>query len=437
MSAYIKNLNSADVLKAFEDVKCSTDDPMDCIQQLSGAIKGYLVSRDAKLLEAPNYQAYKAFLAAKGAWREGDPAYVREQLDKAIAYDPDFIDSYFLLLDWFYNEGKSKEAYDTIQVMKLRFTDLDDRQNNMLKYHEADVKGENDKAYAFFLNEYAIDPKDLFINNTAMVMAMMYKHNPEEALTFFKEIPYDSIQTEGCTYCAERIELGMWAALDAGDMQLADELAPKIYGALNIRKSFGTLVMYHVWKNDTVMINQLIADSRNHPKYDETWEYLNYLAGRLFLLRGQNEIASSYFKKAIIANQPIGGRMLAKSYYFNNELDRSLATHQKILKEHPGNIPTLIEIGMIYARQGNDKEAMKIIDTLEQRKIPLFDYGYTEYFQARIYALLGEHDTAIKLLGKSIAQGEKYDLWVTFNHDPDLMMLWDEPEYKRLMSKFD
>ncbi len=435
MSAYIKNLSNFDIIKSFKDVKCSAESPMDCIQELAGAIKGYLVSRDALLLTAPNYQAYKAFLAAKGAWREGDPKYVREQLNKAITYDPNFIDSYFLLLDWFYNEGKNEEAADTIRSMKLRFTDLDDRTANMLKYHDADVNGQNDEAYAYFLKEYNNDPKDLFTNNSAMVMAMMYEHNPEEAVKFFKEIPYDSIQTEGCVYCGERFELGMWAALDAEDMKLADEIAPKIYNALNTRKSFGTLVMYQVWKADTIMINQLISDSRNHAKYDPSWEYLNYLAGRLFLVRSQPELASKYFKKAIDKMKFLPKRYLAKCYYSDHQYDLALSTLKEVLKNDPENVIAIIETGMTQARKGNATEAKKIITQIESYKKP-FDYGYIEYYQARIYALLGEPELAISLLDKAIAKGFKYDLWITFNHDPDLMVLWDHPEYERLMSKF-
>ncbi len=435
MTAFIKSLSNARTIKAFEDVTCKTNSPMDCIEQLSGDIKGFLVSRDAKLLKAPNYEAYKAFLLAKGAWREGDPEYVRAQLDKAIRNDPDFIDSYFLLLDLFYNEGKPQEAYDTIQAMKVRFTDLNARQKNMLEYHEADVEGHNDEAYAFFLKEYEKDPKDLFTNNSAIVMAMMYRHNPNEALKFFNEIPYDSIQTEGCTYCGERFEMAMWAALDAGDMELADILATKIYQALNTRKSFGTLVMYHVWKNDTAMINQVITDSRRHPDYDQYWEYLNYLAGRLFLVREQPEIASIYFKKGIERWKGSEDRMLGKCYYFDNQLDLALAHHKMVLEKRPTSDITLIEIGMIYARQGNVQEATKVIEQLESRRIT-FDYGYIEYHQGRIYALLGEKEKAIELIGIAIGKGCKYDLWITFDHDPDIMTLRDHPEYIRIMRQF-
>ena len=320
--------------------------------------------------------------------------------------------------------------------MRTRFTDLNERELNRLNYHEADLLGHNDEAYEYFMKEYEQDHKDLFNNTAAMVMAMMYRHNGDEALEYFSAIPADSIETTGCSYCVERISVAMWAALDAGDIKLADALAPKMYKALHIRKDFGILVMYHAWKNDTTLINQLIHDARNHPNYELEWEYLNYLAGRLFLVRGEPEIASRYFKKGIERYKGTKERMLSKCYYFDNQLDMALSSLEAFIKENPDSYIARVELGMIYARQGKADKAVGVIEELES-KIGPFNYGEAEYHQARIYALLGEKEKAIDLIGKAIARGFKYDLWVTFDHDPDIMSLKDHPEYIRLMSQFD
>ena len=84
---------------------------------------------------------------------------------------------------------------------------------------------------------------------------------------------------------------------------------------------------------------------------------------------------------------------------------------------------------------GNTVEAKKVIDQLELLRQP-FDYGMTEYFQGRIYGLLGDKELAVKLLDISISKGQKYDLWVTFDHDPDLLVLKDDPGYKAMIAKF-
>jgi len=437
MSGWIKNLQSGKILESLDDVKCKSEYPMDCIQAMAGNIKGYWASRNDKVLTAPNYDAYKAYLAARAAWRGDDSEFVYEQLNKSIRLDPGFIDPYFLLLDFFYNEKEYKAAYDSVQVIRKRFTELDAREKVMLNYHLADINGKNDDAYNYFLNEYAYDPKDMFTNNSAMVMAMMYRHNPKQALSFFRDIPFDSIQIEGCSYCGDRMEVAMWAALDLDSMALADILAPKVSSALDNRGRFGTMIMYYVWKNDTAKIDQLITEARSHPHYDETWEYLNYLAGRLYLLRGNAALSSRYAQMAIEAHMPYPslGRMRGKSYYLNNQLDKALATFLAARKLDPDDTRILVELGMVYAKQGNRAEMKKIIDLLQSLK-PDFDYGMTEYNQGRIYAIAGELDKAVSLLETAINKGQKYDLWITFDHDPDLMVLRDFPAYQKMMERF-
>jgi tetratricopeptide (TPR) repeat protein len=358
-------------------------------------------------------------------------------LNTSIRLDPDFIDPYFLMLDFFYNEKLNAQAADTIKAIRQHFTELDERETNMLNYHTADVEGRNADVYRYFLKEYAEDPKDMFTNNSGMVIAMMYKHDPRKALEFFNEIPMDSVQVEGCYYCAERLEQAMWSALDIDSMTLADKLAPKMETALYTRKSYGSLIMYYVWKKDTLKIDQLIIDARHHPAYNETWEYLNYLAGRLFLLRGDKELSLHYAQEAIQAYLPFPNqiRMLGKSYYLNNQLDKALASLKTALVKLPEESRTLPEIGTVYARQANKVEAKKVIDQLEALRKP-FDYGATEYFQGRIYALLGDKEKAVQLLQTSIKKGQKYDLWVTFDHDPDLMVLKGYPPYVEMMEGF-
>lgn len=437
ITAFITNLESGLIVQSLKDARCSSENPMDCIQQMANNIKGYWASRNDKFLTPPNYEAYKAYMAARAAWRGEDTDYVKAQLDRAIQLDKDFIDPYFLMLDFFYNEKMNQAAYDTVQVIRKRFADLNEREKYMLNYHAADVNGKNDEAYTYFLNEYAIDPKDMFTNNSAMVMALMYKHNPRQALKFFRDIPFDSIQIEDCSYCADRIELAMWAALDTDSMALADILAPKIANALITRKSYGTLIMYYVWKNDTAKIDQLIIDARRHPRYDEKWEYLSYLAGRLYLLRGNTALSSRYAQMSIAAHLPLPGqaRMLGKSYYLDNQFDKALATYQQAWKKAPDDLRILVEMGMVYAKQGNMAEMNKVIDQLEAHRPP-FDYGMTEYNEGRLYAIAGDKDKAVSFIETSINKGQKFDLWITFDHDPDLMSLREYPAYLKLMQRF-
>ena len=106
MSGWISNLKSGKIIQSLDGVRCSAENPMECIQAMSSNIKGYWASRNDKVLTPPNYDAYKAYMAARSAWRGDDTAYVKEQLNKAITLDQGFIDPYFFFFFFFYNEKK-------------------------------------------------------------------------------------------------------------------------------------------------------------------------------------------------------------------------------------------------------------------------------------------------------------------------------------------
>ncbi len=440
MNGFFTNLNTGNVLDNFPVLhgECISTEPMECIRQMSDQIKGYWASRNDRMLTPPGYEAYKAYLAARSAWRTKDNEFVFEQLNKAIKLDPGFIDPYFLMLDFFFNKGNNVDAQDTIKAIRKKFTDLDDRERNMLDYHTADVDGKNNAAYDYFMKEYGIDKKDMFTNNSAMVLALMYKNDPAKALEFFNEIPFDSLHVEGCSYCAERLDLAMWAALESGNMKTADQFAPKLRDALYSRQEYGMLIMYNVWKKDTTQINMLLKAAKENAQLDRPWEYLNYLSGRLFLLRGEKSLSLVYAQKAIAiyGKDPVkNGRMLGRSYYLNDQFDESLKHY---LSTKPADAlesqRIASETGMVYARMGNATEAQKLIQKLETLRRP-FEYGATEYYQGRIFALLGDKDKAISLLQTSLEKGEKFLLWETFLQDPDLLSLKDDPAYQKLIGK--
>jgi class 3 adenylate cyclase/tetratricopeptide (TPR) repeat protein len=433
MSGYIRNLQTGDIIQSLDDVRCRSSNPMDCIQAMSSHIKGYWVSKDDKPLSPPTYEAYKAYLAAKAAWRTQDKEFIFGQLQKAIALDSTFIDPYFLMLDFFYNEHKHQDAFDTIQSIQKKFTDLDQRQTRMLQYHTADVAGRKEEAYRTFMLEYQVDPMDMFINNSAMVMAMAYVHDPRAALRFFDAIPFDSLHIDGCSYCGERLELAMWAALEIDSMDVADMLASKIKETLFTRQSYGTLIQYYVWKNDTIAIDELLDRASADPNIP-TWQYLVYLTSRLYMLRDNKAMSLRYAGKSIEVSLKLGDRTLARSYYHHDQLPEALRIYESQLKKGTKDVRILAEMGMIYSRLSDRKNAEKMVAQLESGRKD-FDYGYTEYYQGRIYALLGDFEKAVSLLRTALEKGCRFDLWATFTHDPDLMVLKEYPAYKKLIGE--
>lgn len=433
-SAKILNLKSGEYLKGdkvLKRVRCPHTDPMQCIQELSSEIAGFWESRKDNVLKPPKYDAYKAYLEARAVWFE-DNLQAEQLLRKSIELDPDFIDAYFLLLDWFYNEKQFSAAADMLEAIKTHFTSLTERQKNYLHYHEADNKGRNVEAFNYFLNEYRIDPKDLFVNTSGMVMAAEYVNESRKVLEFFSQIIPDSLNLAECTYCQTRFSFAISAFRVTGKIKEARKLAGKLRAHVRGRHNYQRLIEFYVSVNDTASANQLLTEAMpvTEPLYRP---YLQLVAGRQAQLKGNKALRDFYARRSALFS-PDSSRALGRSYYLMDSLDRALEIYHLALVKDSADYRNYAEMGVIFARKGEKEQAEQMITKLANIKTP-FDYGNTPYYQARIAANLGERERALSLLRKSLAEGMKFFNSITFTEDIDLMMLHADPEFKKLLQR--
>jgi tetratricopeptide (TPR) repeat protein len=120
---------------------------------------------------------------------------------------------------------------------------------------------------------------------------------------------------------------------------------------------------------------------------------------------------------------------LAQAFYFAGKYEEAKRLSTGLVNENPGNIDYLGYSGCASARLGNREEALKIGTQLEEIKVP-FPEGLHTYYRACIAAILGEKETAVRLLREAIGQGVYY--WQLY-WDPDLDSLRDYPAFKELI----
>jgi lipopolysaccharide biosynthesis glycosyltransferase len=102
------------------------------------------------------------------------------------------------MLDYYYNNHEPQAAADTLKSINKHFTDMMPRSKTSFYIITADIDGRNKDAYNYYLKEYKEDSMDLFVNNSAIVLAQMYERNPRQALRYFTDIPFDSLHIDGC-----------------------------------------------------------------------------------------------------------------------------------------------------------------------------------------------------------------------------------------------
>ncbi len=190
---------------------------------------------------------------------------------------------------------------------------------------------------------------------------------------------------------------------------------------------------------DTASTNTLIFSIENDTTVNHDLKsYLNLIAGREAMLHGNITLRNYYADRAIKAMKGETGRALARAYALREDIDAALKIYEKTwmdIKDDKGRqTMALGEMGVLYARKKQVEKANEIITLLERRK-KRFDYGKIPYLQGKIKAHLGDTAGAIAYLSKSLDEGRLFETGVSFQYDPDLLILATDPGYQKLLDR--
>lgn len=419
-------------------IYCSANDHMDCIREMSGAIKGYWRSKGDQVFSYPNNNAYIAYLRARKLWAHPEDS-IRDKakayLVQSIGYDSMFLDAYFLLLEDFSNKNEFHNERDTIELIKNRFSDLTPRQENFLQYYEEELYGRNLKVYDHFKKEYVHDPKDLFLNTTGSVLAIEFLNDPATALRFLKDLDADSLDLRTCAYCRTWVNMAMQAYAELSDKNNADRLAEKLKPYAETSGQFTRLIAYYMNTEDTASVNDII--NRLAQKADEDNDDAQFaclMAGRYAMINDNHALRDHYADRAITMYGPNTNRTLGRCFLLKDDLVRAEQIFLEEIEKKPNNKSLYADLGCVYAKQGNVPKSNEIIARLNELKTE-YDLGQTPYFQGRIKALLGEKEAAIQYLTLALDEGIKFRVGTTFQHDPDLMTMDEDKNYQALLMR--
>ncbi len=431
----ITNPQTNTVIHTFPEVICSTERESDCISQLRSYILGYWSSKDANLFSFTNDKAWKAYYRALKIWSDPDhEEEARTYLLQAIEYDTTFLDAYLLLLDDQNNADQYNNEADTIDLIKRRFTDMDARQENYLRYYEEDLNGRNAEAFKYFIKEYSLDPKDLFTNTTGMVLAVEYLNDPVTTLTFYNEIGVDSLDLNACVYCRSRASLALQASIDLQDLATAGKIARQLKPYAVLPTHISRLINFHMLTGDTTSINELISRAS---KTSSTWDIQQFymrIAAQYALVNAKTDLCKYYSEKAISLYGKKVNWKVGRCYKMMGNLAMAEKIYLAEIKTDPNDPWLKGELGVIYALQHKTSLANTLISELETIKAE-YDYGIVPYHQGKIKANLGEKAAALKYLSNALDEGMKFQAGNTFQHDPDLFLLKDDADYLKLITR--
>ncbi|UCG87625.1 MAG: hypothetical protein JSW71_03495, partial [Gemmatimonadota bacterium] len=138
-----------------------------------------------------------------------------------------------------------------------------------------------------------------------------------------------------------------------------------------------------------------------------------------YLMRPADEMAAADWR----------GYML-ELYYLSERWDDAVAIAAELAAEFPLNIDYRGFLGTLAARRGDEEEALRISESLNEFADP-YNHGWHTYWQACIAAQLHELERAMMLLRDAYSQGRRFDLGL--HRDIDLEPLHGYPPFQEFL----
>jgi len=180
---------------------------------------------------------------------------------------------------------------------------------------------------------------------------------------------------------------------------------------------------------DNIFANGLMERLDSYRDPEESW---SYGIGTTFLMYNYRSKAFAFYvlkKYEQAAEILLDLRLIDWDNYFSEEEFNKW--YMKIWVEGL--------LGAVYARQGKEGKAqaqLEVLESLHQedpKAMSRLWQGEVPYYQARIYAILGDPDLAVEHLRKSMAEGRMSE-HSNFVQDWDLTGLKDYPPYQELLN---
>jgi DNA-binding SARP family transcriptional activator/tRNA A-37 threonylcarbamoyl transferase component Bud32/TolB-like protein len=121
---------------------------------------------------------------------------------------------------------------------------------------------------------------------------------------------------------------------------------------------------------------------------------------------------------------------LMELYYLGEQFDDATPIAEQLAREFPTNVDYRGYLGTLAARRGDNEEARRISESLDELADP-YAHGRNTYWRACITAQLGEIERAMMLLRDAYSEGRRFDLWL--HRDMDLEPLHDYPPFQEFL----
>jgi TolB-like protein len=444
ISSSITDGSMSRILVSFTPVECSPESPLDCIEELKQRILGYLSTRgkdkNIGLEESPpKYKAYQLFLEADKV-NYYEPEHLR-LLNEAIAADSTFVKPKVARISYYYNQGQFAIADSLLQALSTESKTSKTRLKNTLLSYQSLLEGDNRNAYKYWKAEYNVEPFNLELNASALVLALQYVNRPQDLDTIYNAFGSEDKDLDiNNIYIETRLYIKGLANLELGRTQETIEMlrpfSMRKYKDYDWLKECFIRALVLEGNSDSVAI---VMDQTKLYSEKKNWRKSCLITGNEFLRVGNEKLANEYYDQLI---QSVEANMVnisqdelelyARAYFYKKEYQKAQQLLESILPNSANQIELTTYLAMASYKNGHLKKAEMLLEQIDAKRSP-YQFGKVDYEMARYFANAGDEERTLQYLLKSISAGNRY-LPATFQHDILLRPYIQSEGFKQIMN---
>jgi predicted Ser/Thr protein kinase/tetratricopeptide (TPR) repeat protein len=435
--AAVTDASRGRLLHATQPFATPRDAPLPAIEQLRREVMGVLAARSdprmrslqVHLLTPPSYDAYREFVAGVDRfiareWREAIPHFTQ-----AAELDSTFSSALVFAGIAHGNMGNIAAVDSIVELVRPRLPRLPEMDRLAFDMLDAGVRGDHAAAHRANARNPVLAPGTLAhwgLANSALAV-----NRPQETIRISRQLDPDRAELRGWfLYWRDLTEAHHRLGAHRAELRVARQARlrfPTDPAALRLEvRALAAL-------GRTAELEALLEENMS---VDPAPALLLRHAGVELLRHGSAGAGEALLRRSIgwqleRPREGAGYRLgLGVSYLLLGESEEA----ERLLSDIDDGQRDPVEMsgvrGTLAARRGDAAGARQISESLAGMDARYLKGRHT-YWRARIAALLGEAEEAVKLLEQSYEQG--YFLWVPMHTEPDFAALRQHPAFQALV----
>ena len=440
----VANVGSGEEARALDPVRGAAAKPQEAIEVLRQRVMGFLaVSVDERLAgraemaqRPPTLAAYRAFDDGMGEYITFNNATALPHFLRAFELDSTFLVPLVYAGINSLNLRRYRLVDSLVMALEDRAGELSEYDRHWVAYLRARAAGDNEAALQPMRQASAIAPGSKAVYNLAF--SLEKTNRPGEALRTMETLDPDRGPMRGFYPYWSRLCTALHMLGDH-DRELAvvrsaRQRFPQVWELLDMEIRASAAV------GNVRAVKHLLDESATLPRAGSA-SYATAISTAVLELRAHgfvgtaltvNELAIDWFEAQLIDEETGRDARLgaALALYRAERWNAAVPLLEALAAEYSDDAEVLGLFGLVLARLGNHEQARRIEEDLAEMRSLVWQAHITRR-RARIEAVLGDQEQAVRLLKEAIVQGLGTDPWL--RRDIDFESLHGYPPFEELM----